>query len=84
MEKESEQRKKCILPKTMESDDPYRFAEPDACVGGGGGCVYAWWDGSELYVGGFAGDADPVYTEYVSGGGDGEPWNFGSAVLGKR
>ena len=84
MEKESEQRKKYILPQTMESNGPNRLAEPDAGVGGCGGCVYAWGDGSELYVCGFAGDADSVYSEYVSGCGDGQPWNFGSTVLGKR
>ena len=71
MEKESEQRKKYILSQTMEFDDSHRPAEPDACVGGSGGCVYAGWDGSELYVCGFSGNADPVYPEYVSGGGDG-------------
>ena len=83
MEKESEQRKKYILPQTMESNGPNRLAEPDAGVGGGGGCVYAGWDGSELYVGGFAGDADSVYSEYVFGSGYGEPWNSWSTVLGK-
>ena len=31
----------------------------------------------------FSGDTDPVYTEYVSDCGDGEPWDPGRAVLGK-
>ena len=84
MEKESEQRKKYILSQTMEFDDSHRSAKPDAGAGGGGGCVYAWRDRSELYVCCFVGDADSVYSEYVSGCGDGQPWNFGSTVLGKR
>ena len=84
MEKESKQRKKYILSQTMEFDDSHCSAESDAGAGGGGGRVYAWGNGSELYVGGFSGNADPVYPEYVSGGSDGEPWNSWSAVPGKR
>ena len=36
-------------------------AKPYACSCGGGRCVHAWRAGSELYVSGVAGDADPVY-----------------------
>ena len=84
MEKESKQRKKYILSQTMEFDDSHCSAESDAGAGGGGGRVYAWGNGSELYVGGFSGNADPVYPEYVSGGRNGKPRDPGCTVLGER
>lgn len=68
----------------MEPDDSHRPAESDACTCSGGRCIYAWGNGSELYVCGFSGNPDPVYPEYVSVCGDGQPWNSWSAVLGKR
>ncbi len=45
----------------MGADAADRAAESDAGTGCCCRCIYAWRNGSELYVSGVAGDADPVY-----------------------
>lgn len=82
--KKKMERDTVFIKKLFELMIPIMLQDLMLAAGRSGGRVYARRGGSELYVGGFSGDTDPVYTEYVSDCGDGEPRDPGRAVLGKR
>lgn len=80
-----DQRKRSgFLFEAMGAYDPNPATEPYAGDGGCSRCLYAWRTGSELYVSSLSRNADTVYTKYVSCGGNSQPWDTRSTVLGKR